>query len=89
MKKTIWKHTLKGSTEEMELPEESEILSTIVQNNHIMIYFYTNPECKKKKKVMIYVKGTGHDTADVPDDAIFLGTVSIGGGTLIYHVFYK
>ena len=88
--KTIWKFTLELlDTQEIRLPEDSNILSVMEQDNKPVVYAIVNPEVPKLP-IIFKVRATGQPIEeDIICDYIFLGTISTYNGTLIWHIFVK
>ena len=88
MAQTIWKTILKSIDEQViEVPGGAEMLHVRDQHSVIAIWYRCDPaEEKKPRKILIC--GTGHAA---PTDAasLYIGTVSLQGGTLILHVFER
>jgi hypothetical protein len=83
--KTIWKAVLRPTTfaQEIEVPEGAELLCAREQYEFICVWFRCNPNAQKTQRVVTIV-GTGHPA---PDGGRYLGTASLQGGTLMFHVF--
>lgn len=85
MAKTIWKTALKvADLQEIVVPRESEFLSAREQNEEICVWYRCDPTRMVDESRKIAIIGTGHPA---PDDGQFLGTVSLLGGSLIFHIF--
>jgi len=67
------------------LPEGAEILCAREQHNDICIWYRCEPDNEKKVRVIL-IRGTGHP-APSKHEAIYIGTVSLDGGRLMFHVF--
>ena len=80
--KKIYKYTLRISDEqEIEIPDDSEILSVQMQSGEPQIWVLVNPEnYTMKRRFKIY--GTGHD---VEDGLKFIGTFQ--SGPFVWHLF--
>lgn len=82
--KRIWKAQLAAlDVQEIETPKGAEFLCAREQGNEICVWFLCEPNAPREKR-MIAVVGTGHPA---PDDGSYLGTASLDGGSLIFHVF--
>lgn len=80
----------------IKLPRGAHILSVMNQHDNIVLYALVNDDEKKNVSVSIKIVGTGHSVnfpicspMFVNDAYKFLGTVSLYGGELMFHVFYK
>ena len=87
--RAIYKYQLKvQDSQELMLPIGTEILSVCEQYNSIVLYAIVNKDEKIEHKYQVKIFGTGHDIQpDLNDEDIFLGTVSLSGGRLMFHVF--
>ncbi len=84
MTQTIWKTTLQVvDMQTVQLPRGAEILCAREQFEDVCLWFKCDPkEPPEQRKIFIYPTGGA-----APTDARYLGTVSLMGGNLIYHVF--
>ena len=91
MNTTIYKYTTKVTdTQIIELPKGSEILSVIEQYENIVFYALIDPEETSKEYFKFQIRGTGHNAGNFKrQNYIFLGTVPLIEGQLIFHVFYR
>lgn len=88
--KSIWKYTLKASTSQtIEIPIGSRILSAESQKDDIVIYALVNSEELSFESYEILTYGTGHSILENIDNHNFLGTVKMHSDALVFHVFYK
>jgi hypothetical protein len=85
----IYKYILDPNNWTVELPKNSNIISAESQGDNIVVYAIVNTEEKELRKVEIRVFGTGHNIDINLNYYIFLDTVKMYGGTLMFHVFYK
>lgn len=86
--KTIWKITLKPiDTQEIEVPHGARMLCAREQYEQVCVWFICDPDAPKEKRG-IAIAGTGHPAPE-PQDAQYIGTASLQGGTLMLHVFEK
>jgi hypothetical protein len=84
MERTIWKATLKAvDVQEIEVPAGAELLCAREQHDLICVWFRCDPSAPKSKRKIALV-GTGHPA---PADGRYLGTASLHGGSLMFHVF--
>lgn len=84
---TIWKYILKPDRiQTLELPSESTILSTSVENGHVCIWVRVNPDDKNREERCIEVIETGWNFSDNVQ-RIFLGTVQLR--SLVFHIFER
>lgn len=72
----------------LHLPEGAKILSVANQHDNIVMYALVDPE-KTAKRLDIRVCGTGHALDNRIEQMTFIGTVSLHGGRLMFHVFYE
>lgn len=82
--KTIYKYPIE-ITDEQEIlaPTGWQPLSVQIQYGQPCIWALVDPEAKPVLQT-VHVHGTGHP---VRHNGKFLGTIQVGGGTLIFHVF--
>lgn len=82
--KTIWKTTLKpADVQAIDVPAGSELLCAREQHEQICVWFRCDPDQPRETR-NIAIVGTGHNT---PDGGRYLGTASLKGGQLIFHIF--
>lgn len=87
--KRIFKYVLDFSDKQIvNMPEGCTILSVANQNDTIVVYALVDDTQRNLVPVEFIIHGTGHIADDV-DAHKFLGTVSIRGGRLMFHVFFK
>lgn len=81
---TIWKATLKQeNVQDVPMPDGAHILCAREQGNDICVWFRCDPKQPMRPR-RIAVVGTGHPA---PDTGNYLGSASLMGGSLIFHVF--
>jgi hypothetical protein len=81
---TVWKTALKAlDVQAIEVPAGAELLCAREQHDQICIWYRCTPGAPKEQRPIAIV-GTGHPC---PDDGRYLGTASIYGGSLMFHVF--
>jgi len=86
----IYKYTLEiADYQILKLPANSLILSVLNQREALVLYAVVNPEEETYINRTIRIIGTGHSVGDDIDKFNFLGTISMEGGALIWHVFWK
>jgi len=89
----IFKYPLEIADRQIiKVPAGGIPLSIIEQRGDVVLYASVpednDPEITKDLE--IHIVGTGHIIAfDTVNDFKFLGTVSVEGGQLIWHVFFK
>jgi hypothetical protein len=84
----IYKYTLEiTDTQSVEIPSR-HILSAVEQNNEIVVYASIDDDEQKPAKYTFKIVGTGNPSNIDLDQYTFLNTVSLFGGSLIFHVFY-
>ena len=89
MNTTIWKATLRPADEqEISVPVGAELLSAREQRDQICVWFKCYPNETREKRT-IRICGTGHEAPPFGNAWRFLGTVSLHGGDLMFHVFEK
>lgn len=81
---TVWKIALKpADVQEVEVPGGAEFLCAREQYENVCVWFRCDPSRDIEKR-KIAIVGTGHPA---PDDGRYIGTASLRGGTLMFHVF--
>jgi hypothetical protein len=81
--KTIWKSTLQlKPIQTLEIPENAEFLTARDQNDKICVGYTCDPD-RRKRDVLFYVVGTGHDH---DGKGKYLGTAMLQGH-FMFHVF--
>jgi hypothetical protein len=84
MKKTIWKATLEPTdVQAIDTPVGAEMLCAREQHEKICVWFRCDPSAPVEKR-KIAIVGTGNPA---PADGRYLGTASLRGGALMFHVF--
>jgi len=86
MSSSIWKAVLQTvDVQEIEVPEGAEILTVREQFEQPCVWFKCDPS-KPVTKRRIGICGTGHPA---PEDARYVGTCHLMGGSLVLHVFER
>jgi hypothetical protein len=86
--KKIYKYVIPTTDEsELQLPAGAQILSVMEQGNGIVLYAIVNTSVEVTKTVSVRVVGTGHRIDFDLNEYKFIGTVSLHGGVLMFHVF--
>ena len=89
--KAIYKYPLVSEVEQQQihLRKGSEILSVMEQRGDIVLYARVDPASSlPEQRVTVWIYTTG-SALYCPGEARFLGTVSLRGGGLVYHVFVE
>lgn len=85
---TIWKAVLQiADDQEIEVPSGAEFLTVREQHEAPCLWFRCSPTAPRTVKRRIRLCGTGHPTAPMAHNSTYLGTVSLSGGSLIFHAF--
>ena len=83
--RTIFKYKLALIDEQcIEIPREHEILSVQVQGGEVCMWVIVDNASRTEKRTF-YIHGTGHDIGHKP--MVFIGTVQLANGALVFHVF--
>ena len=84
----IWKTVLEltGGAQQIEVPIGAELLCAREQYEQICVWFRCDPTAPKEKRDIAIV-GTGHDAPG--NEGRYLGTASLQGGALMFHVFER
>ena len=91
-KTTIWKFPIRkpGELVELNMPKDAEILGCQVQIDQPCIWARIDPETKLDdyKPRYFRIVGTGHIIRP-EEDLIYIDTIQIHGGKLVFHIFEK
>lgn len=89
--KSVYKYILKAEAyQTIIMTVGAKILSTEEQYGQIVVYALVDKLIKGIEEVGIIILGTGHEvTNESLDDYVFLNTVKLENGNLMFHVFYK
>ncbi len=83
---TIWKQVLKAATaQQIGVPRGAELLCAREQFEQVCVWFRCDP-AEPFELRGIAIVGTGRPA---PPDGRYLGTASLQGGQLMFHVFEK
>ena len=84
---TIWKYRIEADDEQdLMLPEGAKVLSFMTQGDMPFVWVLVDPEAQLKQRSFV-LRGTGHEI-DIPQEHLsFIGSVSMRGGSLIFHLF--
>lgn len=84
---SVWKYTLDAKDiQELETPAGSKILSVHAQRDEICIWALVDTFEPGYETRQVYIAPTGRDSGYV-EGKVFLGTVLLEGGSLVFHVF--
>lgn len=87
MTQVIWKAVLEATSfQEIKVPQGTVFLCAGEQYEDICVWYRCDPEAPLVKR-SLYIYGTGHEMELT--DIHYLGTTSLAGGKLIFHVFEK
>lgn len=87
MTTTIWKATLQPHDENMVMvPAGAKMLCAREQHDHICVWYRCDPSAPLTPRVLSIV-GTGHTSSGA--NGRYLGSASLMGGQLIFHVFER
>lgn len=85
MPQTIWKAVLEpADLQKIDVPFSAELLCAREQHDQICIWFKCDPGVQKEAR-SVSIVGTGHPAPD--GNVRYLGTASLHGGQLMFHVF--
>jgi uncharacterized protein (DUF934 family) len=86
MNRTVWKTVLTPAVvQQIQVPAGTEMLCAREQNEEICVWYRCDPDPNaiiERRKIAVI--GTGHPA---PADGRYLGTASLRGGSLMFHVF--
>jgi hypothetical protein len=84
MQTTIWKEVLRpADVQEISVPAGAEFLCAREQHEQICVWFRCDANQPKVPRRLAIV-GTGNPA---PQDGRYIGTASLRGGQLMFHVF--
>lgn len=82
----IFKYPLETvGLQEVEIPEDAQILSVQEQHGFLCLWALVDPD-KTKEKKRIFLAGTGHPISE-DIDLKFIGTVQVPQTDLVWHLF--
>lgn len=85
--RTIWKAVLQPTdAQQIEVPAGAELLCAREQFEKICVWFRCDPAAPKEKRDIAIV-GTGHAAPN--GEGRYIGTASLQGGALMFHVFER
>ena len=83
----VYKYILQmADLQEVELPEDAEILSVQLQHGGLTLWAYVTPGLPEVPRV-IEILTTGNEVADYVRE--FISTVQLADGSLVYHFFER
>jgi hypothetical protein len=86
----IFKYTLKAVVvQKVVVPRPGRILSVVNQNEKIVLYVMVNDNASSTYSLEIIIYGTGHEIKGNTDHLLFLDTVNLSEGDLMFHVFLR
>ena len=89
MTKTIWKYVLTPEKLTISIPEKATILTAREQGNEICIWAEVYTEMPLETRTF-EIYATGHNIPyDMGIDREYIGTASLYGGALIFHVYER
>ena len=87
MAKTIWKAILKPTdVQQIMAPDGAEMLCAREQHEQICVWFRCDPLARLEPRTLAIV-GTGNPAPD--EEGRYLGSASLHGGQLMFHVFER
>jgi hypothetical protein len=86
---TVWKQVLDiADSQELMLPAGAELLTAREQYDAPCVWFRCDPNAPKTPRTII-MAGTGHQHVPSPEQGRYVGSCSLRGGGLIFHVFER
>lgn len=70
----------------IDMPCGARILSVQVQNGEPVLWALVDPEARELRR-HFRLAGTGHMIDQAPADLLFIGTMQLRGGALVFHLF--
>lgn len=86
MSKFVFKYPLTPRSHVVELPKGAEILSVANQAETIVLYALVDPEQPVEPRAIEIIL-TGEEIVTPQYLGRFIGTVMLGGGSFVVHVF--
>jgi hypothetical protein len=81
---TVWKFSLDGVTNTIDIPKGAKPLSVAQQHNRLVLWAQVDPDALTEERTF-YVVGTG---TPIPDEVgPFIGTAVCDGGMFVFHIF--
>ena len=68
------------------MPADAKILSFQPQGTDACIWALVDPEKPSVERYFI-VRGTGHEIEYLPDVLVYIGTIQMAFGSLVFHLF--
>lgn len=85
---SIYKYPLSFiDTQEIELPTGAQVLTVQVQRDNLQLWALVDPEIETVEKRKFIVIGTGNPINDLINTVVYISTIQIYGGALVFHVF--
>jgi len=81
----IWKYLIPGSSNELDIPKNSRLLSVGLKDKEIYLWALVDPEAEQESKI-VHVFATGEGITYNTGALKFIGTVIDEDG-LVWHVF--
>ena len=89
MAQAIHKYMLHDVQNVVKLPKDWLVLSVHNQRGYICLWVLVDTEEKETESVLFYAFGTGETPIHLdPVSCVFVGTVLLEEGELVFHVFY-
>lgn len=86
--KTIWKTALKASgIQEIDVPAGARFLCAREQHEEICVWYICDPD-ETKVPIRVAIIATGQPAPEL-EYGVYIGTVALHGGSLIFHVFVE
>lgn len=86
---TIWKYVLSSVDCEVEMPNDSQVLSAQVQDGAIVVWAMVHTNTRPIKR-RFQVRMTGAEISGQDRMAMrFVDTVQLNGGSIVAHVFVE
>lgn len=82
--KAIWKFTMHGPRQTIEMPEGAQILSLQTQHNEPQIWALVDPGADKESRTFRAIP-TGAEFS--PAGLAYVGTFQINDGSLVFHIY--
>lgn len=86
VRNTIWKYPLViADRQRIEMPKGAKILTVQAQDGQACLWALVNADEGEMETRDFVIYGTGHYVSPLP--GVYIGTVQMAGGRLVWHVF--
>ncbi len=87
-KRIIYKYKLEiADVQQILMPKGADILTIQVQNGTPCLWAMVDPDAAETEQRTFGMLATGHSTMPNGIENVYLGTIQLHGGVLVYHCF--